>query len=136
MAEKLIIIIIDLKLPKLSKSYLRLMLLTVKRLVGRRSPIVTLLLLAMVSTSLGVFAEWCKADALRLAHRKATAPSDRDSVTRYLYSHPEMFRLRLIPVPSELDRDDLRLTVGFEEDWEHVHTLYDALGRSGMTKRP
>lgn len=89
----------------------------------------------VVLSSLGVFAEWCRADALRQAHREATAPSDRALATRFLYSHPETFRLRLIPVPSELDRDDLRLTVDHEEDWEHVHTLYDALGPEGLDWR-
>jgi spore coat polysaccharide biosynthesis protein SpsF len=89
----------------------------------------------IVLSSLGVFAEWCRADALRRAHREATAPADRDLVTRYLYCHPEIFRLRLIPVPTELDRDDLRLTVDQEEDWEHVHTLYDALGPEGLDWR-
>ncbi len=73
-------------------------------------------------------APWCKPIA-------ATAPADREEVTRYLYSHPETFRLRLIPVPSELDRDDLRLTVEHEEDWEHLHTIYDALGHEGFEWR-
>ena len=54
--------------------------------------------------------------------------ADREQVTRYLYSHPEIFGVRLIPVPAELDRDDLRLTVAHDEDWEHLHTIYDALG--------
>ncbi len=89
----------------------------------------------VVLSSLGIFAEWCRSEALRRANREATAPLDRDQVTRYLYCHPETFRLRLIPVPSELDRDDLRLTVDHEEDWEHVHTLYDALGPDGLDWR-
>ncbi|HEY1598298.1 MAG TPA: NTP transferase domain-containing protein [Pirellulales bacterium] len=81
-----------------------------------------------IQSSLGVFAEWCRASALLRADRSATATADRDQVTRYLYSHPEIFGVRLIPVPAELDRDDLRLTVAHDEDWEHLHTIYDALG--------
>jgi len=88
-----------------------------------------------ILSPLGVFAEWCRASALLRADREATATADRDNVTRYLYSHPEMFRLRLMPVPSELDRDDLRLTVAHEEDWEHLHTIYDALGPEGFDWR-
>ncbi len=87
-----------------------------------------------ILSPLGVFAEWCRA-ALVQADGEATAPADREEVTRYLYSHPETFRLRLIPVPSELDRDDLRLTVEHEEDWEHLHTIYDALGPEGFEWR-
>ena len=88
-----------------------------------------------ILSPLGVFAEWCRATALVQADRAATAPADREEITRYLYSHPETFRLRLIPVPSELDRDDLRLTVEHEEDWEHLHTIYDALGPEGFEWR-
>ena len=59
-----------------------------------------------ILSSLGVFAEWCRASALRRADREAVGAIEREEVTRYLYSHPEIFGLRLIPVPSELDRDD------------------------------
>jgi spore coat polysaccharide biosynthesis protein SpsF (cytidylyltransferase family) len=36
--------------------------------------------------------------------------------------------LRLIPVPRELDRDDVRLRIDGEEDWEHTQTIFEALG--------
>ncbi|MEX2121670.1 MAG: NTP transferase domain-containing protein [Pirellulales bacterium] len=85
-----------------------------------------------ILSALGVFAEWCRAGALLQADREASAPADREQVTRYLYSHPEKFQLRFIPVPPELDRDDMRLTVDSEEDWEHAQTIYDALGFEGL----
>jgi spore coat polysaccharide biosynthesis protein SpsF len=91
--------------------------------------------LPTILSPLGVFAEWCRSTALGKADRAATAAGDRDNVTRYIYSHPEDFRLRLIPVPAELDRDDLRLTVAHEEDWERLHTIYDALGPEGFDWR-
>ena len=34
---------------------------------------------------------------------------------------------RLIPAPAPLDREDLRLSVRVEEDWEHAQMLLDAL---------
>lgn len=46
----------------------------------------------------------------------------------FMYSRPEEFRLRLIPVPVELDHDDVRLTIEHEEDWEHAETIFEALG--------
>ncbi len=49
-------------------------------------------------------------------------------MTAYFHAHPEKFSLRLIPVPPELDRDDVRLTIGGEEDWEHAQTIFEALG--------
>jgi spore coat polysaccharide biosynthesis protein SpsF len=81
---------------------------------------------------MGLFAEWCRADALRRAAREAARPVDRQQPTRYLYSHPESFTVRLIPAPAGLDRDDVRLTVEFEEDWEHAQTIYEALGPDAL----
>jgi spore coat polysaccharide biosynthesis protein SpsF (cytidylyltransferase family) len=81
-----------------------------------------------IQSPLGIFAEWCSAEALRKAHRQATSAADRAQVTRYLYSHPEKFHVRLIPVPAELDREDVRLRLDGEEDWEHTQAIYEALG--------
>jgi len=81
-----------------------------------------------ILSPVGMYAEWFRASALRRADRKATSPSDRHDATHYLYSHPEKFRLRLIPAPSRIDRDDVRLTVDIEEDWDHALAIYDALG--------
>lgn len=56
------------------------------------------------------------------------ATSSIAHVTRYLYSHPEQFNIRLTPAPTEIDREDVRLTVDIEEDWEHALAIYEALG--------
>ena len=61
-------------------------------------------------------------------NRLARDPLDREHVTRYLYSHPEKFNLRLMPAPAEIDREDVRLTVDIEEDWDHALAIYEALG--------
>ena len=82
---------------------------------------------AILST-VGVYAEWFRSAALRKANRLATNKIDREHVTRYLYSNADKFRLHLIPAPAGIDRDDVRLTVDFEEDWDHALTIYEALG--------
>jgi spore coat polysaccharide biosynthesis protein SpsF len=81
-----------------------------------------------ILSPVGVYAEWIRTEALRRADRKATLPADRREVTRFIYGHPEQFSLRLIPAPPRVDRDDVRLTVDIEEDWEHLLTIVDALG--------
>ena len=81
-----------------------------------------------VKSRLGVFAEWCLAESLARANRETSDTADRQEVTRYLYSHPEKFRIRLIPVPSALNRYDVRLTIGGQEDWEHAEQIFEALG--------
>jgi spore coat polysaccharide biosynthesis protein SpsF (cytidylyltransferase family) len=85
-----------------------------------------------VLSKLGVFAEWCRTEALLVADRLARAPRDRCDVTRYIYSRPEQFRLRLVPTPPQLDRDDVRLTIDVEEDWDHALTIYEALGPDSL----
>ncbi len=82
---------------------------------------------AMLSP-IGVHGEWVRAKALRQAARRATDPADRKLVTRYLYSHPEDYCVRLIPAPQQLDREDVRLAMEDEDDWEHTQEIFDALG--------
>ncbi len=79
-----------------------------------------------VFTHLGMLAEWCSVAALAQAPRAGIA--DRRHFTAALYGHPELFSIRLLPLPIELDREDLRLRVDDEEDWEHATVIYDALG--------
>jgi len=85
-----------------------------------------------ILSPVGVYAEWFRSAALVKAARKARSPLDRQHPTRYLYSHPEQFNLRLIPIPAKIDRDDVRLTVDIEEDWDHVLVIFEALGPDGM----
>ena len=59
-----------------------------------------------ILSPVGVFTEWFRASALRRAAHKARASADRQEATRYLYRHPERFKIRLIPAPEQIDRDD------------------------------
>ncbi len=81
---------------------------------------------------LGVCGEWCRAEAIHRANRKAKSSEERDDPTRYLLSHPELFHLRLVPLPSQLDRNDFRLSLEVEEDWDHAHMIFDALGPESL----
>lgn len=86
----------------------------------------------VIQSSLGLFAEWCSAAALRQAAAEAIDPADREHVTRFLYQRPQRFRIRLLPAPTPLDRDDLRLTIDFEEDWDHAVAIFEALGPDAL----
>ena len=85
-----------------------------------------------ILSPVGVYAEWFRSSALRRAARSCKTPSDCEGVTRYIYSHPERFNLRLIPAPTKIDRDDVRLRVDIEEDWEHALAIYEALGPESL----
>jgi spore coat polysaccharide biosynthesis protein SpsF len=81
-----------------------------------------------ILSPIGMFAEWFSAASLMKAARAAQGEADRECVTRYLYSHPEKFNIRLIPAPPGIDREDVRLTCEIEEDWEHALAIFEALG--------
>ncbi|MEX2173117.1 MAG: NTP transferase domain-containing protein [Pirellulaceae bacterium] len=86
----------------------------------------------VMQSKLGIFSEWCRGEAVLLADRIARRPDERNDAMRFLYSHPEIFALKLIEVPPRLDRDDLRLAIQDEEDWEHVQLILDALGPESL----
>jgi spore coat polysaccharide biosynthesis protein SpsF len=86
----------------------------------------------VTQSKLGVFAEWCRGEAVQLADRLARPGSERTDATRFLHSHPEIFALKMIAVPPRLDRDDIRLAILEEEDWEHVQMILDALGPESL----
>lgn len=75
-----------------------------------------------------VYGEWVRTSALHQAAQRATSSLDRDNPTRYVYSHSEKFNVRLLPAPAQIDRDDMRLTVDIEEDWENTVVIFEALG--------
>jgi spore coat polysaccharide biosynthesis protein SpsF (cytidylyltransferase family) len=81
-----------------------------------------------ILSPVSVYAEWFRTSALRKANRLARDRLDREQVTRYICAHPAKFHLQLIPAPAEIDREDVRLTVDMEEDWDHALAIYDALG--------
>lgn len=81
---------------------------------------------------LGVFAEWYRVRAIYQADRRASDMSERENVVAYLRRHPNRFRLRWIPIPPRLDRDDVRLTVSSEDDWDHAQIIFEALGPDAL----
>lgn len=91
--------------------------------------------LPAVLSPLGVFAEWCRTAALREADRQAKPAEVRQAVTRWIYSHPECFQLRLMPLPEAMYQGDLRLSIDSEEDWERTVALFDAWGQEDFDWR-
>lgn len=78
-----------------------------------------------IKSHLGLYAELTTAKALR---RVAIATQEKlytEHVTIYLYTHPEQFNVRLLPLPDELEsRLDLRFTLDTPEDFSLLQELY------------
>lgn len=51
------------------------------------------------------------------------APLDRVHVSYYIYSHPELFKLRSWSAPQELEWPELRLTLDERADYELLNTI-------------
>ena len=87
---------------------------------------------AVHNSRMGVFADWCRNDAVLRADRQARSAADRSDPARFFYSRPKSFSVKQIPVPAKLDRDDLRLAIRDEEDWENVEMILEALGPESL----
>lgn len=85
-----------------------------------------------IFSPVAIFGEWFRATTLHAAARRTMARIDHESSTRYIYSRPKRFKVLLLPAPEQVDRGDLRLTTDSEEDWDHVVTLFDALGPDAL----
>jgi spore coat polysaccharide biosynthesis protein SpsF len=81
-----------------------------------------------VLSPVGIFAEWFRTTALRRAAKAKPSAGDRDHATRYMHCHPEKFRVHWIPAPAEIDREDVRLTIDIDEDWDNALMIFEALG--------
>lgn len=87
-----------------------------------------------IQNRLGLVAEWIGAAALNRAQTHAMG-RQRMNPSESIWSHPEAYQLRFITVPESLDRQGLRLVIDSEEDWDHAHQIYEALGPDGLDWR-
>lgn len=81
-----------------------------------------------IRSPVGMFAEWFRTAAVRKLARLPLEQSQRDDITLAFVSHAEKFKLRLIPAPPELDREDVRLRLDSEEDYDNAEAIFEALG--------
>lgn len=80
-----------------------------------------------IQSHLGLYAELTTADALRRAAGATAEKLHLEHVTIYLYTHPEAFKVRLLPLPACLEgRTDLRFTLDTMEDFTLLQELYAA----------
>lgn len=83
-----------------------------------------------IRSHVGLFAEAVSIDALIKVRQATNESIYLEHVTNYIYSHPEQFRIKLIPVPKGLEfRKDIRLTIDTLEDFEMAQRLISSLGK-------
>ena len=79
---------------------------------------------------LGLAAEACHCDTLRRLRRNVDRlpADDGGSIASWLEHAPGAYHLKFIPVPSQLDRKDLRFAVLDEMDWDDAELLFETCG--------
>jgi spore coat polysaccharide biosynthesis protein SpsF (cytidylyltransferase family) len=65
---------------------------------------------------------------IRQLNARLKSADERHDIGLYVRSHPERFALRLVALPAELDRADLRLALRHQDDWDHAEQIVEALG--------
>ncbi|MCA3246899.1 MAG: glycosyltransferase family protein [Azospirillum sp.] len=65
--------------------------------------------------------------------RRTNDPEDREHVSLYIYSHPEIYSLLHVAAPPHRHRPSLRLTLDTPEDLELLQRIYDSLYPSNPT---
>lgn len=79
----------------------------------------------------GLDAEVFGINILERAHSEAKKAYDREHVTTFIYSHPELFSLHNIEAEGILRRPELRFTVDEAADLELVQKVYQQLYKPG-----
>lgn len=74
---------------------------------------------------IGLDAEIMTFAALEAAWRRSSEPDDREHVTRYLYHHPDQFRLGHLKQRQDLSV--LRWTLDTQQDYEVIRPVFEAL---------
>ncbi len=73
---------------------------------------------------LGVYTYVVPMSVMKTTQFLAKRPAEREDVTRYIWEHPERFKLVNIEAGGELRRPELRLTVDYEEDIMLTREVY------------
>ncbi len=80
---------------------------------------------------LGVYTYVVPMKVMKLTANLAKNGAEREDVTRYIWEHPEKFRLVNRRAPGELNRPELRLTVDYKEDVDLTRKIYEGLSDKG-----
>jgi len=86
----------------------------------------------VVLTHWGLFSEYVSLNALKKIIDLDPSEKAREHVTYYIYNHQEEFNIKYLPVPKELNRNDIRLTIDNLEDYNICKQIYIYLKKHGL----
>ncbi|HDP75482.1 MAG TPA: aminotransferase [Bacteroidales bacterium] len=78
-----------------------------------------------IQSHIGLFTEYTKLTTLRMISEFTHEKHYLEHVTNYLYTNPDKFKIRFLPVPRSIQsRKDIRLTIDTINDFELLKKLY------------
>jgi spore coat polysaccharide biosynthesis protein SpsF len=78
---------------------------------------------------LGIYSHIVRAEKLiELDRRPDLSSKDRCDVVRYIWEHPEQYRISSIEAPATYCYPELRLTIDYPEDMEQARQIYTRFG--------
>ena len=81
-----------------------------------------------IKTHFGFWTEYVTLDALKRDSISTDSSLYHEHVTNFIYSNPDQFMIRWLPVPPCLhNRQDIRLTIDTKEDFNNAQQIYRAL---------
>ena len=75
----------------------------------------------------GGFAEYVTVKALEKVAERTDENIYHEHVTNYIYTHPDLFGIKLIPIPTSLEHRKIRLTIDTLTDFQMQQTIYKAV---------
>jgi spore coat polysaccharide biosynthesis protein SpsF len=87
-----------------------------------------------IKTHFGFWGEWVSLEALKRIAEITENAFYYEHVTNYIYEHPNLFKIRWLDVDNRLkNRDNIRLTIDTQEDFERASKIYADLKHEEIT---
>jgi spore coat polysaccharide biosynthesis protein SpsF len=76
----------------------------------------------------GFWIEYVKSSALLDANNRAKTDYDREHVTPFICRFPSIYNIKWLPIPPELKKYKIHLTVDTKKDFERAREVYYEVG--------
>ena len=80
-----------------------------------------------IKTHFGFWAEYVALKALKSVSDMTDESVYHEHVTNYIYTHPDSFKVRLIPIPLALENRKIRLTIDTLDDFRMQQGIYESV---------
>ena len=79
----------------------------------------------VIKTHWGLFAEFTRLDTLLRIKEETDEPVYHEHVTNYIYTHPDKFSIKYLPLPEEIrHKKNFRLTLDTKDDFDILKKIY------------